>query len=151
MREYELFYLIGEANKSDFSTVNTEVQAIVTRFGGTLLPKVITEERRLAYEIDKQRNGLYVAQRFTLPDTDELDEIDEKDKIDNPIAEMNTQLILNKKVLRAIIVSATDLPELLSKDEKEAAVIAREQKEQIAKDGDSGKNIDNQLTDALDI
>lgn len=144
-----MFYLIGEADKTDFSTISKEVTEMVAKYGGTVLPKQITEERRLAYPIDKQRNGLYVAQRFTLPDTDELDEM--TDAPTNPIADMNTQLILHKKVLRAIIVSAAGLPPLMTKDEKEAADVARDAADATAKSTVSDKDTDKQLADALHI
>jgi ribosomal protein S6 len=150
MREYELFYLIGESDKAEFAAINTQVQEIVTKHGGTWLPKQVTEERRLAYPIKHQRRGLYVAQRFTLPDKDERDEQSIADA--NPIAHVTRDLNLHKQILRAIIVDAAELPALMTKEEKEAAKIVEKQKKEIAQDKKTdGETIDQQLQEALNI
>ncbi|HHH12538.1 MAG TPA: hypothetical protein ENJ77_01530 [Candidatus Moranbacteria bacterium] len=151
MKEYELFYLIGEKNKGNFRKIDREVRKIVSDFGGKWQEKQVTFERRLAYEIDHQRRGLYVAGRFLLPDKDERDELGEK-AIENPVARISEQLSLHKGVLRFIIVDAADLPPLMTKEEKEAAAIARKQKEEISRAGKTDEQgIDDRLKEVLNV
>lgn len=151
MKEYELLYLIGETQKDNFRTIDADVHAIVEKFGGAWIDKQITEERKLAYEIKHERRGLYVAQRFTLLDADEREEQGvELDK--EPITEMNRELGLHTGVLRALIVSAAELPELMTKDEKDALRMKKQQeRETRAKKNVSGEEMDKQVEDALHI
>ncbi len=130
MKEYELLYLIGETQKDNFTSIDKDVHAIIEKYDGTWLDKQVTEERRLAYEIKHERRGLYVAQRFTLLDTDECEEKGiVRDK--NPITEMNRELGLHTGILRAIIISAEDLPPLISKEEKEALRAKKQQEREL--------------------
>lgn len=149
MKEYELFYLIGETRKGDFRTIDQEVRAIVATHGGTWKDKQVTEERRLAYPIKHERRGLYVAERFTLPDADDRDGTDLPD---NPVAAMSRELGLHAGVLRFIIVDAADLPPLATKDERESAMIAARQAREIRQSaGSSSEDMDKQLAKALNI
>ncbi len=151
MKEYELLYLIGESRKNDFRAIDKDVHQIVEKYGGSWLKKQVTFERRLAYPIKHERRGLYVAQRFTLPDADEKEKLGDK-AIEDPISRINRELILHKGVLRALIVSAEDLPPLMTKEEKEAAEIQRKQKEEIERGKQTDeKEIDDQLKEALRI
>ncbi len=151
MKEYELIYLIGASQKENFRAIDKDVHAIVEKFGGTWLDKQVTEERRLAYEIKHERNGLYVTQRFTLPDVDEREE-NGIELSDNPIAEINRELGLHTGILRALIVSAEDLPPLMTKEEKDALRIKKQQERELRENKNvSGAAIDKQVEDALHI
>ncbi len=151
MKEYELLYLIGASKKGDFATIDKDVHAIVTKHGGTWHDKKVTEERRLAYEIKHERNGLYVAQRFTLPDQDEREEQGIKENT-NAIAEINRALTLHTGILRALIINAKELPPLLTKEEKDALRIKKQQERELREGKNvSSETINKQVDDALHI
>ncbi len=151
MKEYELLYLIGESRKGDFKKINDDVHAIVEKYGGTWLDKQVTEEHRLAYEIKHERNGLYVAQRFTLPDRDECEE-QGIEYTPHVIAEINRELRLHTGILRALIVKAEDLPPLMTKEEKVALRIKKQQERELRENANvSSEVLDKQVDEALHI
>ncbi len=131
MTEYELFYLIGRTKKDAFRTIDADVHAIVETHGGTWLEKQVVEERKLAYPIKHETHGLYIAQRFTLPDRDECDETGTD--VSGAIAAITNDLKLHTGVLRALIVRADDLPPLMTKDEKDALRIKKQQERERRK------------------
>lgn len=114
MVEYELFYLVGESKDAELPRIRTAVEEVVTSNGGTFLPPMTEEKRKMAYEVKKEVRGTYIARRFTLPDIDEREatgtEIAEGSV--HPIVAMTRTLQLSKDVLRFIIVRADDMPEL---------------------------------------
>lgn len=105
--KYELFYLIGASNESEFEKIKQSVSEMVLASGGVFEEKETLERRKLSYKIKHETHGIYVAQRFELEDVQKINEISQK---------MN----LNPKVLRFIISRASELPELRSKEERMA-------------------------------
>lgn len=103
--QYELFYLVGASKEAELDQVKSEVNGIVTSEEGVFEPKQVVEKRRLAYEVRHETHGFYVAQRFTLENTEKL-----------PVITKN--LNLSSKILRFIISRAEELPELLSREER---------------------------------
>ncbi len=113
MVEYELFYLVGESKDAELPRIRQDVEKVVTDNGGTFLSPQTEEKRKLAYLVKKEVRGTYIARRFTLPDKDERDEAGVVVDV-HPIALINRTLQLSKDVLRFLILSADDLPELLA-------------------------------------
>ncbi len=111
MVEYELLYLVGESKSADLSRIREAIERIVTENGGTFLPPMTEEKRKLAYSIGKETHGTYVARRFTLPDKDECDALG-KETETHPLLSINRALQLSGDVLRSLVLRADDLPEL---------------------------------------
>ena len=107
--EYELFYLVGEKKDAELPRIKEEIEALVTGVGGTFLPAMTEEKRKMAYEIKDEVRGTYIARRFTLPDKDEIERA--ADEI-HPIVKIERALTLSKDVLRSIVLRADELPEL---------------------------------------
>jgi len=105
--QYELFYLVGANKEGELDTVKKEVSEIVTLEGGEFSEKQTEEKRKLSYEIKHQTHGIYIAQRFELEDPTQIQEI-------------NRKLNLYTGILRFLISKASELPELLSKEERKA-------------------------------
>ncbi|NTV55334.1 MAG: hypothetical protein HGB37_04555 [Candidatus Moranbacteria bacterium] len=121
IREYELFYLVGDSKEAELPTVRTEVEKIVADFGGTFLPEETEEKRNLAYEILGERRGTYVARRFTMPEVgDEPFSAMAPEKV-NAIDGMTRLLQLYKPVSRFILIRAEKLPELKAIPREERA------------------------------
>lgn len=115
MREYELFYLVGEKNEAELPAIRTAVEAAVTGAGGSFLPPETTDKRKLAYEIQGQGRGTYIARRFTLPDGGELVGQEFEQAVaaqSGAVDRIQATLSLMNNILRVLVVRAERLPEL---------------------------------------
>ena len=119
LMQYELFYLVGGSKEADISKIKTDLAEIVVSEGGVFKEKQVVEKRKMAYEIKRENRGFYVAQRFNL---------DEPEKIQS----INKKIGLYPNILRALIVRAEELPELTSREEREAKA-TKEKKAEIKK------------------
>ena len=127
---YELLFLVGASKEPELEKIRKDVYEIIESNGGIFEEKEVVEKRKLAYEVKHETHGNYVARRFELPEGEKINEI-------------TTKLNLYTGVLRFIISKASELPELKTKEErmgiakeaqeKEAASVAREQKEEADK------------------
>lgn len=110
---YELFYLVGASKEAELPKIKAEIQKIITGEEGIFEEKEVTEKRKLAYKVNRETHGFYVAHRFNLEETEKLNGI-------------NKKLNLYPGILRFIISRTEDLPELTTREErkeKEAAKI----------------------------
>lgn len=64
---YEAMFLIGQATAADLASVITHINELLNRAGAKLIAMAKWDERRLAYEIDKQKRGLYIIAYFEAP------------------------------------------------------------------------------------
>ena len=132
MREYELFYLVGESKETELTAIRTEVETMVKEEGGEFLAPETQDKRKLAYEVKGETRGIYIARRFSLPDRGELGVAEfEKALADgDPITRLHRKIGLSKNILRALILRASELPELKP----------IERTEYVRKDGKSRSN-----------
>ncbi|GIQ70051.1 30S ribosomal protein S6 [Xylanibacillus composti] len=66
MRKYEMMFIIrSEADEETVQAVGEKLQGIITNNGGTVDKYEVKGKRRLAYEINKQHDGIYVLVNFT--------------------------------------------------------------------------------------
>ena len=98
--EYEICYLIGESKELNLDSIKEGVEKIVENAGGSFLEGEFQEKRKMAYEIEKEIRGTYVARRF------------EVKKVNGAVDEITKELNLNNDVLRFIVVKTDELPEL---------------------------------------
>ena len=101
---YEAMFLIGQAAAADLSGVIDHIKEILARGHAEIIAMRKWDERRLAYEIKKQKRGLYILCYFKAPN-DQLGHI-ERD------------CNLSEKVVRALILRADHLTpdEILATD-----------------------------------
>ena len=116
--EYEIFYLVGASKESELDNIKKEVEKIVTEQGGVFSEKETQEKRRLSYMVKKENHGIYIARRFELEDTKNLQEI---------ISKLN----LNSNILRFVLSKASELPALQSKEERMNETAKKESNQQI--------------------
>lgn len=114
MREYELFYLVGESKEPSLDAIRAEVEAICREEGAEFLATETQDKRKLAYEVEGETRGIYIARRFTLPDKSELSskEFEAEMKKGDAITRLNRKFSLSKNILRVLILRADTLPEL---------------------------------------
>jgi ribosomal protein S6 len=121
MREYELFYLVGETKEAELPKIKAAVEALVTGEGATFLDGETTDKRKLAYSIKKEIRGTYIARRFTVPQEEEAlaSELAKKQDGIDFIARVTKKLSLSKDVLRFLLLRADELPPLAQIDRTE--------------------------------
>jgi small subunit ribosomal protein S6 len=65
MRNYEVMYIVRpELDQEAVQAVTDKFQAIITNGGGEITKHDVQGKRRLAYEIQKLRDGIYVLVKF---------------------------------------------------------------------------------------
>jgi ribosomal protein S6 len=132
MTEYELFYLVGESKETQLDRIKGEVAAIVTAEGGSFLEGEKLEKRKLAYLVNKEVRGTYIARRFTLPGKDAREESVEKGE-EGGVSRITHKLNLYRDVLRFIIVRAEGLPSLTEEEGTAKVVAEMTQEERVQK------------------
>ena len=65
-RKYELVYVMRpEASEAEVAEMQSQVEAIIQRLGGTLDKTDVWGRRKLAYDIGKHKEGFYVLHAIT--------------------------------------------------------------------------------------
>jgi small subunit ribosomal protein S6 len=61
MRHYEIMFIVNpNATEEEIDKINGQIESIITSGGGKIEKIEKMGKRRLAYEVDKQREGYYV-------------------------------------------------------------------------------------------
>lgn len=94
---YEAMFVASQAEASDFSGLIDHINSLLERAGAELVSMQKWDERRLAFEIDKQRRGVFILTYFRAP-------------TDN-IARLERDVQISERLLRALIVRADHLTE----------------------------------------
>mgnify|MGYP001450411583 CR=1 FL=1 len=94
MRKYEVMFILrSDLEQEAIDAVLERVEGIIQN-GGEIVKKDILGKRRLAYEIQKQREGIYVVYQFTAPPA--------------VVKELDRVLRITDEVIRHLIVK--DIP-----------------------------------------
>lgn len=100
---YEAMFLISQSVAADLNSVVEHINGILARGGAEVIAMKKWDERRLAYEIDKQKRGVYILTYFNAP-TD-------------GVAKIERECNLSEQIMRMIVLRADHL----SEDEMRAA------------------------------
>lgn len=92
MRKYEVMYIIRpDAEQELVQSTVEKFQGIITNNGGEITKHEVLGKRRLAYEIKKFRDGIYVLVNFTAaPEV---------------VTELDRVLKISDEVIRSLIVN----------------------------------------------
>ena len=97
MRSYEFMYIVSpEVEQEDLETVTTRVGQMIIEGGGEVLRLEAWGRRRLAYPIQKFREGHYVVAHVQLEP--------------GAIVELQAKLGLTEEVIRYLLVRAEEIP-----------------------------------------
>jgi small subunit ribosomal protein S6 len=72
---YEGMFLLSQAQAADFAGAVAHIRGLIERYGGEILAMRKWDERRLAYEIKKQKRGVYLLAYFACP-SDQMGQIE---------------------------------------------------------------------------
>lgn len=68
MRTYEALYIVQpNATDDEVQTIDAGVQRLITEGGGSVVRSEIWGKRRLAYEVKRFQEGIYILVRFQCP------------------------------------------------------------------------------------
>jgi len=147
--QYELFYLVGESNEPNLEKIKEKMDGIIKEANCALLEPLVSRKRKMAYAIEKENRGTYVARRFEAPENDGSAEEN------NIIKDLTHKINSGKDVLRFIISKTDELPPLKTVEEQKPAARAREKPkaESAKKENVSEKpeEIDQKLEEILNI
>jgi ribosomal protein S6 len=101
-KQYEAMFLFGQAAAQDLEGALNQVRQIVERHGGQVLVLKRWDERKLAYEIKKQKRGTYVICYFS--------------GLGESVAAIERDVNLSDNILRVMVTKADHL----NKQEMEA-------------------------------
>jgi small subunit ribosomal protein S6 len=85
--------LTTDATEEQQTTTLGSIEEVISRNGGTILPREVWGKRRLAYPIEKRRDGYYAIINFT------------SDANSPALAELNRALRISENVLRYLVTS----------------------------------------------
>jgi small subunit ribosomal protein S6 len=105
---YEAMFLVGQAAAADLAGVIEHIKEILTRGHAELVAMRKWDERRLAYEIKKQKRGLYILAYFKAPG--------------GQLSHIERDCNLSEKLLRVLILRADHLTleEMQASDARDA-------------------------------
>jgi small subunit ribosomal protein S6 len=100
---YEAMILIGQGAAAQLPEILTLIRQNIERQGGRIIAMKKWDERRLAYEIDKQKRALYILCYFSAPNA--------------AMGQIERNFNLSEQIMRVLITKADHL----SEDEMRAA------------------------------
>ncbi|MBX3365367.1 MAG: 30S ribosomal protein S6 [Phycisphaeraceae bacterium] len=94
---YEVMFLLSQAVAADFGAAIAHINDLLTRANAQVLAMQKWDERRLAYEIQKQRRGVYILAYIKAPN--------------DHMASFERDCNLSEKIMRTLITRADHLTE----------------------------------------
>ena len=94
---YEAMFVASQAEAADFSGLIDHINTLLERAGAELVAMQKWDERRLAFEIDKQRRAVFILTYFRSPT--------------ESIARLERDVRISERLLRALVVRADHLTE----------------------------------------
>ena len=131
IRTYEGMFLFPQSATANLQAAVDHVKEILDRCGATIVSFRKWDDRRLAYEIDGNKRGVYFLAYFTAPTT--------------TLAEIERRCNLSEELLRTMVTSAEHIPdEIIDANEGQAdlaAEIKLRGEESGDKDSKSGSSL----------
>ena len=105
---YEGMFVVSQAAAAQFGDTLEHINELFGRAHASVLAMKKRDDRRLAYEIDKQKRGVYILAYFTCP-TDMVSKLERDAQI-------------SAKILRLLVIKADHLSEeeIAANDERQA-------------------------------
>ncbi|MCA9300232.1 MAG: 30S ribosomal protein S6 [Phycisphaerales bacterium] len=126
-RQYEGMFLINQATAADLNGAVAHIQDIIAKAEGEIVAMKKWDERRLAYEIDKQKRGVYLLVYFNA--------------VPQALERMTRDCNISEQIMRVMFLSAEHLTveEMQAADARqELEVEARLRAEQAAREQEAG-------------
>ena len=122
---YEVMFLASQAAAASFGDLVAHINHLIERANGEVVAMKKWDDRRLAYEIDKQKRGVYILAYITCP-TD-------------MVAHLERDVQISDKVMRVLVTTADHLTDEESKAHDDRAGLDTEAKLR-AEQGDAAES-----------
>lgn len=139
---YECMFLISQGVAADFKAAIDHLRGIIEKHGGSIIAMKKWDERRLAYEIKKQKRGIYILSYFSMPNSS--------------MGEFERSCNLSESIMRVLTVRADHLTldEMKAADdakglETEAKLRASQPAMALANDGPAAADLDEEATEEI--
>lgn len=121
---YEGMFLISQAAAAQLGDTLTHINELFERANATVVAMKKWDDRRLAYEIDKQKRGVFLLSYFTCP-TD-------------MVTKLERDVQISPKIMRLLVVKADHLTdeEIAANDERQALADEAKMRADKADEGD---------------
>ena len=123
---YEAMFLVGQSTAADLGAVITHIDELLARCEAKLVSMAKWDERRLAFEIEKQKRGLYILTYFEAP-AQKISQLDRDCQMSETIMRL---LVTRADHLTLEEMQAADGREALMSEAKLRAEKASEDQEQ---------------------
>ena len=138
IRTYEGMFLFPQSATANLQAAADHVKEILDRCGATIVSFRKWDDRRLAYEIDGNKRGVYFLAYFTAPTS--------------VLAEIERRCNLSEELLRTMVTSAEHIPtEIIEANEGQADLAAEinlRGKESGGSDSNTGPTVSRKQEDA---
>ncbi|MBO6514393.1 MAG: 30S ribosomal protein S6 [Phycisphaerales bacterium] len=94
---YEAMFLVNQTAAAAFGECLEHINHLFERAEATVIAMKKWDERRLSYEMDKQKRGVYILAYFTCPT--------------NMVAHLERDAVISDKIMRLMVTSAEHLTE----------------------------------------
>jgi len=95
IRTYEGMFLVNQTAAADFAGILEHINHLFERADATVVAMKKWDERRLAFEMDKQKRGVYILAYFTCP-------------VDM-VAHLERDVVISDKIMRLMVTTAAHL------------------------------------------
>ncbi len=110
IRQYEGMFLFPQSATADLGSASDHVRECITRHGGEIVSLVKWDERRLAYDIQGNKRGVYFLAYFKAPSVN--------------LVAIERDCVLSERMLRTLITKADHLSaEQMSDAEGQARLV----------------------------
>ena len=128
MKTYETLFIVQpNATDDEVQSVATAVETLVTQDGGAVAVKDIWGKRRLAYEVNRFNEGIYILMRFQSPG--------------ESVKKLESHFKLNDDVIRYLVIAFDE--QMLRREEEQKALTAAALERQNAEGRKSGDDDDD--------
>jgi small subunit ribosomal protein S6 len=141
MPQYELMYIVASSISDDeIPTVTDGVLKFITDLKGTIIKEEQLGKKKLAYPIDKTRNGFYAVVNFELESSQ--------------VSELDTKVRNHEGIIRHIIINMEESLRRIAKDAEAQEKMNKNRTERAktapaATEAPSDQVIDQKIEDAL--
>lgn len=105
---YEVMFLAGQAAAASFGDLVAHINHLIKRANGEVIAMKKWDERRLAFEIDKQKRGVYILAYVSCPA--------------DQVGHLERDVQISDRLLRVLVTSAAHLSdeEIAAADDRQA-------------------------------
>lgn len=131
---YECMFLLSQAAAADLAGALEHINQLMSRAGAEVIAMQKWDDRRLAFEIDKQRRGVYILCYFSAPTSG--------------VAQLERDVNISETIMRHLVIRADHLTleQMQNQDDREGLAAEAKMRAERADDEDASQRRAQVLT-----